>query len=132
MAVKALVWMAAWQMECCGQPFTVGDEVEWSLEDDPDREWLEAALGPELASRVTHEEDHHDQLPTAPANGRVRAIRCAYGRYAPTPGDERVLYPVPGSAELSHVARVDGTEARASQLDFNGYLVDLELNEART
>jgi len=53
-------------------------------------------------------------------------IEFAYGRYAPIPSDERVLYPVPGSAELTAVARVDGTETGASPLNFNGYLVDLE------
>jgi hypothetical protein len=126
--------MAAWQMECCGEPYAVGDEVEWALDDDPDRDWLEAALGAELASQVTHEEEHHRDLPegTTPAKGTVRAIRCAYGRYAPTPADQRVLYPVPGSAELTAVARVDGTEASGSPLNFNGYLVDLELDTETT
>lgn len=108
--------------------------MEWTLNDAQDRDWFEAALGPELASRVTHEEDHHRDLPegTRPAKGTVQAIQCAYGRYVPKPGDERVLYPLPGSAELTDVARVDGREARACELHFNGYLVELDLDTTTT
>jgi hypothetical protein len=25
------VYVAGWQLECCGTPFAVGDEVEWTL-----------------------------------------------------------------------------------------------------
>ena len=26
-----LVWVDAWQMQCCGDPFAVGSSVEWTL-----------------------------------------------------------------------------------------------------
>ncbi len=56
----ALVWYSAWQMQCCGQPFSVNDRVEWNLAEDPDVDWLEAAIGLDLAVHVTHQEDHHE------------------------------------------------------------------------
>ena len=28
-AVRALVWVDAWQQECCGDPFAIGDAVTW-------------------------------------------------------------------------------------------------------
>jgi hypothetical protein len=84
-----------WQMECCGEPFAVGDSVEWSLTDEPDVDWLEAAIGTELAADITHQEDHHDaERDVIVRRGKVLSIRCAYCRYAPKPGgDERTLYP---------------------------------------
>jgi hypothetical protein len=125
----ALVWYSDWQMECCGEPFAVGDSVQWSLTDEPDVDWLEAAIGTELAAEITHQEDHHGvEEDVIARRGKVLSIRCAYCRYAPTPGgDERTLYPVAGTAEIKSAERVEGTEAGGSDLHFNGYLVELDL-----
>ena len=117
-------------MECCGDPFRVGETVEWTLVADPDVEWLEAAIGSELASTVTHQEEHHGVDEGAVTRkGRIRSIRCAYGEYAPAPGgDQRSLYPVAGSAEIVHAESVEGTESAGSTRCFNGYLVEVELD----
>ena len=119
-------------MECCGEPFSVNDCVEWNLTEVPDVDWLEAAIGSDLAVQVSYQEDHHDLDKNAVARkGRVRSIRCAYSGYAPAPGgDGRTLYPIPGTAEIRSTERVDGTEDVRGDLHFNGYLValDLELN----
>jgi hypothetical protein len=125
----ALVWYSAWQMECCGEPFSVNDWVEWNLTEVEDVDWLEAVIGSDLAVKVTHQEDHHELDENAVARkGRVRSIRCAYSRYAPAPGgDGRTFYPVPGTAEIRSTERVDGTEYVSSDLEFNGYLVELDL-----
>ena len=42
----ALVWYSSWQMECCGDPFAVGDTVDWDLAPSTDLEWrsLDSAL----------------------------------------------------------------------------------------
>lgn len=127
----ALVWYSSWQMECCGEPFRVGDTVDWSLVADPDVDWLEAAIGAELASKITHQEDHHDVDGEAGAHhGRVKSIRCAYSAYAPSGGDQRTLYPVAGTTEIVPTDRVDGTENTGSSRHFNGYVVELELDAA--
>lgn len=125
----ALVWYSAWQMECCGEPFAVGDSVEWGLTGQLDDGWLEAAIGTKLAAKITHVEDHHDvEVDAVARRGKVLSIRCAYCRYAPMPdGDERTLYPVAGTAKIVSAERVDGTEDRANDLHFNGYLVELDL-----
>jgi hypothetical protein len=120
-------------MECCGEPFAVSDVVEWNLADAPDVDWLAAAIGGDLAAQVTHQEDHHDLREDAiTRKGKILSIRCAYCRYAPTPGgDERELYPVAGTAEITSAERIDGREgAGSSTLHFIGYLVELDL-EAR-
>jgi hypothetical protein len=128
----ARVWYSAWQMECCGEPFSVNDTVEWELTSVPDLGWLEAVIGSDLAAQVTHQEDHHDLDEGANTRtGRVRSIRCAYSRYAPARGgDTRTLFAVPGTAEIRSAERVDGTEAGRGELHFNGYLVEIDLLES--
>lgn len=138
----ALVWYAAWQMECCGEPFAVGDVVDWTLGDVVDVEWLAAAVGGDLAADVTHVEDHHDvDEGTTVRRGTVRGIRCAYCRYAPVAGgDRKMLHPVAGTAVITAKDRVDGGEGMGGtppvdgqhvsegHLIFNGYLVELDLD----
>ncbi|MBM6401130.1 DUF6578 domain-containing protein [Phycicoccus sonneratiae] len=128
----AVVWYSSWQMECCGEPFAVHDVVEWNLAPHSADDWLPNAVGDDLASRVTHDEDHHGLRGDARRHrGRVVGIRCASCRYAPTPGgDPRTLYPVVGTAVVVPVDRVDGREGLDGDLRLNGYLVDLELTDA--
>lgn len=128
---RAVVWVDAWQMECCGEPFAVGGDVTWPLDGDPDRDWLEAALGPAAARRVTHAEEHHPDGEDLPqVTGRVVAIARSWCDYRPDPDDGRVLHPVAGSAVLSVVDRSDGDIERAARpgLTFNGWVVDLVLD----
>jgi hypothetical protein len=48
-----------------------------------------------------------------------------------TGGDDRALYPVPGTAEVTSVERVDGHEtAGSSGLHFPGYLIEIALEHA--
>ena len=57
------------------------DSAEWNLAADPDVDWLEAAIGSDLAAQITHQEDHHDLEENAVVRkGKVRSIRCAYSR----------------------------------------------------
>ncbi|WP_315968834.1 DUF6578 domain-containing protein [Aeromicrobium massiliense] len=129
--MHAVVWVDAWQMECCGEAFAVGDDVTWQLDDDPDRDWLEAALGPQVAARVTHAEEHHPDGEDLPqVTGRVVAIARSWCDYRPDSDDGRLLLPVPGSAVLSAVDRYDGGIERAARpgLTFNGWVVDLQLD----
>ena len=125
-----LIWYSDWEMECCGEPFAVHDIVEWDLTPALDTDWLKDVVGDELASRVTHSHEKHGpgEAGRRRRRGQVLSIRCAYGRHAPAPGgNEDMLYPVAGTAQLISVDRVDGREGRRSELDFNGYLVKLEL-----
>ena len=131
--VRYVVWVHAWQMQCCGDPFSVGDEVTWTLSDQPDRERLAGALGTSVAGSVTHAEDHHDLWPQGQVAvvgaGRVVSIRSAFCRYAPARTHDGILVPVAGSAVLHDVSRADGWENEADHLRFNGYLVTLDVTD---
>ncbi|MEP7764228.1 DUF6578 domain-containing protein [Sanguibacter sp. 25GB23B1] len=125
--MAVLIWVDGWQMQCCGEPFSVGDVVAWHV-DDPDSEWLSAALGPEMAQRVAYAEERHsespDDLPLQ--RGSVIAIHAAFSEYAPISADSTALYPVKGSAVLREVPRADGSDRLESGATFNGYVVEVE------
>ncbi|MEU9448053.1 DUF6578 domain-containing protein [Streptomyces sp. NPDC048277] len=103
------VFYEDWQLECCGTPFAVGDEVAWKLVAygaAATREnagygaeaWVENHGGPDRptagrvhAVRLVHEEyrfHRPDPVPAAPGEGLV--IR----------GTGRGLEPVPGTVTL--------------------------------
>ncbi len=56
--VDLKVWVDDWQMQCCGAPFSVGDEVSWTLR-EPDTAWLEAVLDKDVAGGIGGAEEHH-------------------------------------------------------------------------
>ena len=121
-------------MQCCGQPFSVGSAVTWTLSDEPDTDWLAHTVGESLAQRVSHSEDHHGDLAaSAPTtNGRVAGITRAFCRYARPDADSRVSYPVPRTARLNDVDHANGWEDEADGLDFIGYLVALHVERPRS
>lgn len=121
--------MDAWQQQCCGAPFAVGGAVSWPLEAVSDREWLGAALTPDLASGITLHQECHAVGGAGPPvrTGVVVRIRAAFGRYAARGGDPTALYPEPGSAVLVDLARAEGFESVPTGERLNGYVVELEL-----
>ncbi len=127
-----LVWVDAWQIQCCGDPFAVGSRVKWTLYEESDRDWLTSVLGDDLARQVTHGEEHHGGLPddaptTSGLVARIRAVSCKFG---PDPTSVSaaapVHIPIPGTADVVDVPEADGWYAEAEGRRFNGYLVDVE------
>jgi hypothetical protein len=127
--VDKTVWVDDWQMQCCGQPFTVGTTVSWTLrEADPD--WLIAVLGPDVASTVDAAEEHHSDAArdTPTTTGTVGSIQAVHCRYGPQPGgDPRMHYPISGSGVITDVRSADGWTPDQGELRFAGYLVRLEV-----
>jgi hypothetical protein len=124
-----LVWVEAWQMQCCGDPIEVGSSVEWTLYEAPGGDWLASLLGESLASQVTHGEEHHGGLPegTQATAGSVARIRAASSRFQPDPATptENIYVPLPGTAVVVDVPAADGWFPETDGLRFNGYLVHL-------
>jgi hypothetical protein len=121
------VWVEAWQQQCCGEPFGVGSTLPWTLVES-DREYVDALFRPDHSVEVDRLEDRHGADPDAPDTvGTVMSIRSVHVRYAPTPDDRRVFYPVPESAELAEVDRSNGDELWSR--DFAGYLVEIRTSD---
>lgn len=127
----AVVWVSSWQMECCGDPFAVGDTVSLHLDAESDTEWYESALGSEMARRITHAEEHHQEDEEYPEfTGHVLGIQRSWCAFGPTGADERVHYPIPGTARFENVDRIDlSLRSSHPELNFNGWVVDLELDD---
>jgi hypothetical protein len=126
--VTITLWVDAWQMQCCGEPFRLGSQVAWTLR-DPDPDWLEVVLGAEASRAVDAAEEHHGGIPedTEPVGGIVTRIRAVHCRYAAGPGGgSRTLYPAPGSGVLTDVESADGWIADRGEERFVGYVVRLD------
>ena len=94
-------------MQCCGDPFKDGDRVEWTLSSENDLHWLEMPT-------------------TTGVVNRIQAVRCRFAAaLGAVGGDPEMLYPVPGSGEMTIIHRADGWDTESDGLRFNGYLVDL-------
>lgn len=107
-----MIWVDGWQMQCCGERFSVGTRVTWTLR-EPDADWLGTVLGPDV--QVDAAEEHHGGVPEgAPkTTGKVRRIEAVHCGYARPPGAGRTLYPA------------DGWTKGGGELKFAGYLVHL-------
>ncbi|MFI1995628.1 DUF6578 domain-containing protein [Actinoplanes sp. NPDC020271] len=123
-ASELRIWVDDWQMQCCGEPFAVGDEVSWTLR-APDTEWLEPVLGKDLAAGIDLAEEHHGGVEeTPPTVGTVVAIRAVHCRYGPLAGGAG-LGPVAGSGVISTVRSADGWTPDRGDLKFAGYVVEV-------
>lgn len=123
--MDGLVWVDGWQLECCGDPFAVGDVVTWDCT-DADDEWLASTLGPQAARTIRFAEQHHDE-PAADhpvVRGTVVGIQAAFCRYAPGP-DPTLLQPVPGSGVLRAIRSTGTGDEDPSGAHFLGYVVTL-------
>jgi hypothetical protein len=70
------VWLANWEWSCCGEPFTVGDRVDFGIAHRGADEWLVATLGDAIAGTVDAVESHHEQEFVDRVRGRVAAIHA--------------------------------------------------------
>lgn len=132
------VFVANWQMQCCGTPFAVGSDVSWFCI-EPDGDWLPDALGTELAATVTDVYEHHGAEAGRESwtlEGAVRSIDAVSCRYARREPDPRApLYPVRGTTASRPLSSADGWEGDHDEpddvLSFLGYVVDVEPTSGR-
>lgn len=113
-------------MQCCGEPFRVGGQVQWSTTRKLDTDYFSDVLGPAGAAALTDYEDHHDLDvgPMAPLVGtveRIEAIFCQYGRRG------QALYPIAGTTRVDLRDTATGWESEHEDeqvgLRFVGYVV---------
>jgi hypothetical protein len=68
------VWLTAWEWACCGEPFAVGDEVDFGIATRTPDQSLSELLGPALIATVDAVESHHEDDFADRVCGRVTAV----------------------------------------------------------
>ncbi|MHA6667753.1 DUF6578 domain-containing protein [Homoserinimonas sp. A447] len=68
------VWLTEWEWACCGDPFGLGDEVDFGIESRTAHPALAEVLGPELVRTVDAMESHHVEEFADRVSGRVVAV----------------------------------------------------------
>lgn len=70
------VWLDDWEWGCCGDAFSVGDEVDLGIRSRRLDSILSDMLGPSLAATVDAIESHHEHEFTDRVRGRVDAVHA--------------------------------------------------------
>ena len=121
-------------MQCCGEPFSVGSPVSWTVV-PPDRDYLASVLGEREAERVTDAEEHHgvdNGHPSSRATGVVQTIEAVACRFARSGIDSRALHPVAGTAVVTSLTTADGWESDAAlETEFVGLAADWPVLDAK-
>ncbi len=68
------VWLTEWEWACCGDPFGVGDEVDFGIESRTAYPALADVLGPDVLATVDAMESHHAEEFPDRVRGRVVAV----------------------------------------------------------
>ena len=113
------VFYDSWQLECCGNPFKIGDSVKWLV-------LKESELNtPVDMGRVDYCYEAHssDWTELFVLEGRVERIQTLYQKYEPSKENPRYLVPTGG--KLSDSAQAKGFEKNDGEMKATGYLVSL-------
>ncbi|MFD5326075.1 DUF6578 domain-containing protein [Streptomyces sp. NPDC127092] len=118
------VWVDDWQMQCCGESFSPGDVVSWTLVEVDPEDYADT-VGDERAAGIDFREEHHGeeegQAPTSLEVVSIAEVHCHYD--VPPGATEKVNYPVPGTTVLVPVEKADGWAKIRPGVRFAGYLV---------
>lgn len=114
------VYYEFWQMQCCGDPFKIGDTVKWPVVDKP-----QFSFGFEVLDDVDYVYEAHDHIVKRfHFTGVVTRIWGVYMRYEPSKEDPRFLTPV--YSKLFKTNFADGNNKAVGDLELGGYVIELE------
>lgn len=127
--VEITVWIADWQLQCCGDPFRRGERIAWTVLKGLDSnlpQRLAEVLG-DPAVTVDAIEEHHqgEASEVEPVIGTVASIRAVSCRLAPVTEGSRTYVQIPGSGVTTEVEMADGWTEPPSGTELMGYLVEL-------
>jgi len=120
-----VVWVDAWQQDCCGDHWAIGSSVSWTVE-PPNREYLDPLFAPGAGVTIDWHEERHDESRAGLRTlaGTIVAIAGVDLDYeARDPDEPKMMYPVAGSARLAPLTKSEGDELRRD--NFTGYVVTL-------
>lgn len=114
------VWLEDWEWACCGDPFAVGDDVDFGIETRDPSLILAATLGPALVVTVDAIESHHEAEFTERVRGRVTAVHAVTHEVV----ERRALRRPGHGAPLTASMPADGEEWATTRHDLgNGVIV---------
>lgn len=126
------VWITCWEMQCCGEPFAVGDYVEWPAKFVERSDWLERLFS---GTRVVVDFDYQAHAPVeseaelTKVAGVVENIEAVSSPMMRTPIDARadLLEIIEGGAVRRPLVRAGRSLPADQDCDdeFVGYLVTL-------
>ena len=126
------IWVADWEMQCCGDPFKKGETVEWRVS-EYDRSYLLHIDGADVTD-IDYYYDNHDMGGKLyEIRGIVTKIQAVYALYEPRYDDKwkrDILTPVAYKAmdykavDFDSVA--DGWEKDIDEYKFLAYLAELD------
>lgn len=70
------VWLTTWEWDCCGDPFGVGDDIEFGISARVPEPFVTDLLGSELAATIDAYESHHEEEFPDRVRGRVIGIHA--------------------------------------------------------
>ncbi len=70
------VWSDGWEWACCGDPFAIGDDVNFGIRSRTPHPSMADMLGPELLSTIDAIESHHESEFPDRVQGRVIAVHA--------------------------------------------------------
>lgn len=100
------VWLSSWEWACCGDPFAVGDDVDFGIESRSPSAELAEWFGAELIKTVEAIESHHEQEFSDRVRGRVVAVHAVTHEMV----QQRVLRRPGNGAPLDATMPHDGEE----------------------
>lgn len=117
--MKCRVYYEAWEMACCGIPFSVGDVVKWEVSKN------NTILTPVSIGEIDYCYDAHsfeaDKLLLL--TGKVESIKILYHKYAPKSDELEKL--IATSGKLFDVEQAQGFEEDFEDMQVAGYVVEL-------
>lgn len=116
------VWIAGWEMQCCGDRFAIGDDVRWRLSPAGHEGWLTELFGAD-AGPITSLYDHHTSEDVPEVDVTVAGIDAVFCHYEQRGRDH---VPIAGSATREARTAVTGWEPESGPIEFVGYLVEAE------
>ena len=116
---QCTVYYESWQLQCCGEPFAVGDLVNW-------RCLVASEIKNAHGFIIDFEEDHHD-LSTHIISGTVSKITAERSEFAK---GERIVYYHKASVIQNEIQEANGYESDYKSDEFTdrtfwGYIVTL-------
>lgn len=115
---KCVVLYEDWQMQCCGEPFKIGDTVKWIVSKTDSNE-IPVDVGIINYYYETHSSDYKELFILC---GIVDKIRALYYKYEELP-NSKINIPVDGLT--LNIDSADGGDEPLEKLDFSAYIVSL-------